>query len=179
MTDKNALRTQALTARAAGGDNNAATANLKQALAPFAGQILAGYWPMRGEIDPRPAMQAHDGPVCLPVVALRDHPLIFREWREGELDPGPLGTSHPKESAMLMTPRVLIVPLAGFDRAGHRIGYGGGYYDRTLHMLRGMGPVAAIGFAYSVQELPQIPAGPYDQALDLVVTDAGILKIGN
>ncbi|MCQ0971242.1 5-formyltetrahydrofolate cyclo-ligase [Paracoccus sp. TK19116] len=176
--DKAALRAQALAARGQGGDQEAIDRRLIEVLTPFAGQILAGYWPIRDEADPRPAMRAHDGPVCLPVVPGRDVPLIFRAWDGGELERGSLGTAHPPESCEEMTPRVLIVPMAGFDRAGQRIGYGGGYYDRTLSLLRGMGPVAAIGCAFAVQELPHIPAGPYDQPLDMIVTDRGVIRVG-
>lgn len=173
--DKAALRARALAARAAGGDGNALTRHLAAALAPHRGKVLAGYWPMRGEPDPRPAMAAHDGPVCLPVVPGKAVPLVFRRWRGEALVPGPFGTSHPGDSQPVMVPRVLIVPLAGFDGQGNRIGYGGGYYDRTLQLLRETGPVHAIGLAFAVQQLPQIPAEPFDQPLDLIVTDHGTI----
>ncbi|WCR09486.1 5-formyltetrahydrofolate cyclo-ligase [Paracoccus stylophorae] len=173
---KAALRAEALAARLRhGGDPAGITGHLTQALAPHRGRVLSGYRPMRGEADPLPAMQAHDGPLCLPVVTGRAVPLIFRAWRGGPLDPGPFGTWHPPESAPVLTPEVLIVPLAAFDRAGNRIGYGGGYYDRTLQILRAAGPVVAIGLAFASQELPQVPTEEFDQPLDLIVTDAGIV----
>ncbi|TGN54969.1 5-formyltetrahydrofolate cyclo-ligase, partial [Paracoccus liaowanqingii] len=134
---------------------------------------LAGFWPMRGEGDPRPGMAGHDGPVVLPVVTGPARPLVFRLWQGGALLPGPFGTSHPPESAPVLQPAVLIVPLAGFDAAGNRLGYGGGFYDRTLELLRKSGPVTALGLAFAVQELPRIPAEPFDQPLDLIVTDRG------
>ncbi|MDO5613072.1 MAG: 5-formyltetrahydrofolate cyclo-ligase [Paracoccus sp. (in: a-proteobacteria)] len=173
MTDKAALRAAALAARAEqGGDAAVAVARLRAALAPHAGQVLAGYWPMRAEADPLPAMAAHDGPLCLPVVPGRDVPLIFRAWAPGAaLDAGPFGTRHPPESAPVLVPQVLIVPLAAFDRAGQRIGYGGGFYDRTLAQLRAAGPVTAIGFAFACQQVAAVPVGPFDQPLDLIVTD--------
>jgi 5-formyltetrahydrofolate cyclo-ligase len=171
--EKAALRARALAARAQGGDQEALTRHLKAALAPYRTEVLSGYWPMRGEPDPRPAMLAHAGPVCLPVVPGKAVPLVFRQWQGEALVPGPFGTSHPADSHPLLSPTVLIVPLAGFDRRGNRIGYGGGYYDRTLQMLRETGPVTAIGLAFAVQELPDIPADPYDQPLDLIVTDGG------
>lgn len=174
--DKTALRARALAARARGGDQGALTRNLTDALAPHGGKVLSGYWPMRGEADPRPAMSAHDGPLCLPVVPGKAMPLLFRLWQGDALVPGPFGTLHPADSQPLVTPQVLIVPLAGFDRRGNRIGYGGGYYDRTLQMLRETGPATAIGLAFAVQELPDIPAEPFDQPLDLIVTDAGIIR---
>ena len=169
------LRRMALAARASGGDAEALTRHLAEALAPHAGQVLAGYWPMRDEADPRPAMAAHRGPLCLPVVAGRAMPLLFRLWRGEALQPGPWGTSHPADSAPEMRPDILIVPLAGFDRAGNRLGYGGGFYDRTLEMLRSSAPVRAIGLAFGCQEVPNIPAEVFDQPLDLIVTDRGAL----
>lgn len=175
--DKSALRKQALAARGQGGDQAGIDRKLANALAPFAGRVLSGYIAMRGEADPRAAMAAHQGPVCLPVVPGKAVPLIFRAWDGGALVPGPFGTSHPPEDAPLLVPQVLIVPLAGFDRAGNRIGYGGGYYDRSLERLRANGPVTAIGLAFATQELPAIPAEPFDQPLDLVVTDREIIKI--
>lgn len=174
MTDKAALRARALAARAAGGDGSLIDRHLIAALAPFAGAVLAGYWPMRGEADPRAAMSAHAGPVVLPVVPGPARPLEFRLY-QGELQAGPFGTSHPPDSAAVLRPDVLIVPLAGFDRAGNRLGYGGGYYDRTLEFLRNSGAVTAIGLAFACQEVPAIPVEPFDQPLDLIVTDRGPL----
>lgn len=174
--DKSALRARALAARAAGGDQDALTRHLTAALAPHRGAVLSGYWPMRGEADPRPAMAAHDGPVCLPVVPGRAMPLIFRQWDGGPLVDGPFGTAHPADSQPVLRPDVLIVPLAGFDLGGNRIGYGGGYYDRTLQLLRESGRATAIGLAFAVQELPDIPAEPFDQPLDLIVTDRRIIQ---
>lgn len=171
---KQELRRQVLAARAAGGDGAAMTRHLIAALAPHRGKVLAGYWPMRGEADPRPAMAAHEGPVCLPVVLAPATPLVFRQW-DGRLEPGPHGTSHPPPDMPELRPDVLIVPLAGFDRRGHRLGYGGGFYDRTLQELRARGPVLALGFAFDVQEIRAIPAQETDQPLDMIVTDRGTI----
>lgn len=179
---KATLRAQALQARAQMQAGARAAAQqaldryLTQVLAPFAGQVLAGFWPMRDEPDPRPAMRAHQGPVCLPVVPGRAVPLIFRQWDGGPLEPGPFGTSHPPASAELLVPQVLIVPLAGFDRLGNRIGYGGGYYDRSLQQLRRAGPVMTVGLAFSVQELQVIPAESFDQPLNRIVTEREIIR---
>lgn len=175
---KSVLRARALAARAEGGDPDALTRHLIAALAPHRGVVLSGYWPMRGEADPRPAMAAHDGPVCLPVVTGKAVPLMFREWDGGPLVPGPFGTFHPADSLPVLVPTVLIVPLAGFDWRGNRLGYGGGYYDRTLQLLRETGRATAIGLAFAVQELSDIPADPYDQPLDLIVTDRGAIRPG-
>jgi len=175
MTSKAELRAQALAARAQGGDQYALTRHLNAALAPYAGQVLAGYWPIRDEADPRPAMAAHQGQVVLPVVIARAQPLVFRLWQGQELVPGPFGTAHPAESQPRRSPTVLIVPVAGFDRWGNRLGYGGGFYDRTLEMLRKKTKISAIGLAFSSQELPEIPTEATDQPLDLIVTDHGVL----
>lgn len=169
--EKSALRAQALAARnASEGDQAGITRQLTKILQPYAGAVLAGYWPMRGEADPIPAIQAHHGPVCLPVVTGKAVPLVFRQWQGEVLEPGPFGTSHPAESSPSLRPNILIVPLAAFDRAGNRIGYGGGYYDRTLELLRKDGETLAIGLAFASQEVPSIPAEPFDQPLNMIVT---------
>jgi 5-formyltetrahydrofolate cyclo-ligase len=169
------LRATALAARRAGGDQAALDRQLAAALAPFAGAVLAGYWPMRGEADPRAGMAAHAGPLCLPVVTGKNQPLLFRRWQGEALEAGSWGTSHPPDSAPVVTPSVLIVPLAGYDGQGNRLGYGGGFYDRTLQFLRLSCPVQAIGLAFACQELPAIPAEPFDQPLDMIVTEHGTL----
>lgn len=181
MSDKAALRAAALAARAAvdepGLRGATACAHLRAWLAAHAPRAaLAGYFPIRGEIDPRPLLAAHGGPTGLPVVAGFGQPLAFRAWRLGQpVVPGPFGTFHPPETAESMQPEVVIVPLAGFDRRGARIGYGGGFYDRTLETLRARGPVLAAGLAFAAQELDRVPAEPFDQPLDLVATESGIL----
>ncbi|RCW88801.1 5-formyltetrahydrofolate cyclo-ligase [Paracoccus lutimaris] len=171
---KSDLRKAALKARGQGGDDATLTRNLVAVLAPHAGKVLAGYWPMRDEADPRPAMAAHDGPVCLPVVIGPARPLVFRRY-DGRLEPGGFGTSHPPADSPELRPDVLIVPLAGFDRTGNRLGYGGGFYDRTLAALRATGQVTAVGFSYSVQEIRAIPAEVTDEILDLIVTDRDVI----
>lgn len=176
--DKQALRKQALAARAQGGDADALTRHLITALQPHAGAVVAGYWPIRTEADPRAALARHDGPLCLPVVLGPALPLVFRAWDGGEahLEQGEFGTRHPADSQPELRPAVVIVPLAGFDRRGARLGYGGGFYDRTLEILRSSGRVTAIACAFGVQELPLIPTEPTDQPLDLIVTDLGIFR---
>ncbi|MDM7459020.1 MAG: 5-formyltetrahydrofolate cyclo-ligase [Paracoccus sp. (in: a-proteobacteria)] len=170
---KDQLRAVALAARRAGGDAAALTSHLRSALAPHSGKVLAGYWPMRDEADPRPAMLFHRGTLCLPVVQAKAMPLLFRVWTGEELEPGPWGTMQPSDMAPAIRPEVLIVPLAGFDSAGNRIGYGGGYYDRSLQMLRQGGPIWAVGLAFACQRLEHIPAEPFDEPLDLIVTEKG------
>lgn len=144
-------------------------------LAPYAGRILAGYMPIRTEIDPVPvmaAMAAH-APVCVPFIDGPGQPLRFRTWRPGCLmTTGPFGTMVPDEGAFV-DPEVLITPLLAFDTQGVRLGYGGGYYDRTLARLRDLHEVHAVGFAFQAQRADILPAISTDQRLDAVVTEAG------
>lgn len=144
-------------------------------LAPHRGKVLAGYMAMRTEIDPAAAMIAHQGPVCVPVIQGPGQPLRFREWTPGcAMTPGEFGAAIPAEGAWL-EPEILIVPLVAFDRRGFRLGYGGGFYDRTLEGLRARRPTLAVGFAFAAQEMPQVPIEPTDQPLDAIVTEIGIL----
>ena len=175
--EKAALRRRMEALRAGlGVDPEAPARRLAGLLALEAGRVLSGYWPMRGEADPRPAMAAHAGPVCLPVVAGRGLPLRFRAWAPGApLVAGGYGAMVPEPEAAEVVPEVLIVPLLAFDRQGFRLGYGGGFYDRTLAALRAAGPCRAIGLAFAGQEVAAVPRGATDLALDLVVTEAGVV----
>ncbi len=143
---------------------------------PPPGAVVAGYWPMGDEVDVRPLLAAlaqRGHALALPATPPRGQPLSFRRWRPGDaLRPGPLGTSFPAEGDE-MRPDWLLVPLLAFDRAGRRLGYGGGYYDRTLAALPG---AAAIGCAHSVQEVPEVPAGPEDVRLARVATENGVIE---
>lgn len=147
-------------------------------LGPHAGRPLAGYMAMRTEIDPLPAMAAHQGPVCVPVIMGQGQPLKFREWSPGcAMVEGEFGAWIPAEGAWI-EPEVLIVPLVGFDRRGFRLGYGGGFYDRTLELLRARRPTLAVGFAFAAQELPEVPIEPTDQRLDAILTETGLVPLG-
>ena len=169
-------------ARRAGLANAEAPARLAAALlaghAPPKGAIIAGYWPMGEEMDPRPLMLAlasRGHALALPITPQRGQPLAFRAWAPGAaLRAGPMGTSEPVTGAELR-PDILLVPLLAFDRAGRRLGYGGGYYDRTLAALPG---AKAIGIAYAGQEMPEVPAGPQDFRLPLIATEAGVILCG-
>lgn len=152
-------------------------AALAAVLAAHAGRVLAGYMPMRTEIDPLAAMTAHAGPVGVPVIIGAGQALRFRAWTPGAaMVAGDFGALIPLTGDWLV-PRVLIVPLLAFDRQGFRLGYGGGFYDRTLQALRSTGPVTAIGFAFAAQEVDRVPTEPTDQKLDLIVTEAGPLAL--
>lgn len=179
-THKAALRAQMLARRKTAfgvGDAAPAVQRLLRLLAPERGRPVAGYMPMRSEIDPLPAMAALglEAPVGVPVIPGKGVPLVFHRWSpEAEMIDGPFGARVPR-AATEMVPEVLIVPLVGFDRRGNRLGYGGGYYDRTLERLRARGPVLAVGYAWAAQELDALPVEATDQRLDAVVTEAETL----
>lgn len=147
-----------------------------------AGEPVSGYWPMRGELDPRPLMTRLAGrghPLLLPAVAGDGQPLTFREWREGEaLTAGPFGTREPPADAPDAAPGIVIVPLLAFDDAGYRLGYGKGFFDITLAELRRrrLG-VLAVGFAYEAQRAQRLPRDDWDQPLDWIVTERKARKI--
>ncbi len=154
----------------------AAAAALTAHLAGTEGRVISGYLPIRTEADPRPAMErlAAANTLCVPVIAGRGRPLMFREWRPGcRLVEGPFGVMVPEAGAWC-TPDLLIVPMLAFDARLYRLGYGGGFYDRTLEALRASGPVQALGFAYAAQEAEALPLEPTDQPLDALVTERGL-----
>ncbi len=141
--------------------------------------VLAGYWPMRSEIDPRPLMRrfARAGwRLALPVTPARGGrcALEFRLWGDGELlAEHAFGMREPGDAALAVRPDVVVVPLLAFDATGHRLGYGAGHYDRTLEELRTDGPAWAMGAAFADQAVEALPSAPHDQRLDAVVTERG------
>jgi len=143
---------------------------------------VGGYWPVGSEMDSRPLLKALDeaGWQCaLPVVEKAGTPLCFRAWRPGDdLEPGAHAIPAPLATAARVTPALLLVPLLAFDRSGHRVGYGGGYYDRSIAALRGAGALLAVGLAYAGQELAAVPVAGNDAALDWVVTEREAIEIG-
>jgi 5-formyltetrahydrofolate cyclo-ligase len=174
------LRTEALARRdALPADMRAGAAEAIAARAfPLAvkpGTIVAGFMPMRSEINPLPLLRklADAGAqLALPAIAGRGQPLIMRAYRFGdELARGQWGIREPQPDAGQVDPDILIVPLAAFDRAGHRIGYGAGYYDLTIKTLRAKKNITAVGIAFAAQEIPQIPATIRDERLDFVLTE--------
>ncbi len=151
---------------------------LADLLASHSGKALAGYMPMRTEMDPLPAMARHQGAVGVPVILAAATPLRFREWGAGVvMVPGEFGALIPAEGAWV-EPQVVIVPLLAFDARGYRLGYGGGFYDRTLQGLRRRGPVLAVGFAFAAQEVDEVPIDGFDQRLDAVVTEREVRWFG-
>jgi 5-formyltetrahydrofolate cyclo-ligase len=137
--------------------------------------IVSGFSPMKSEINPVPLMRklADAGArLALPAIAGRGKPLIMRAWNFGEpLASGQWGIREPTSEAPEVAPDIVIVPLAAFDRSGHRIGYGAGYYDMTINALRARKPITAIGVAFAAQEIPRVPATEHDERLDLVLTE--------
>jgi 5-formyltetrahydrofolate cyclo-ligase len=182
-TAKAAARKAALarrkSAHAAAGPEVAAhlSAVLAKVLAGYRGVPLAGYMPIRTEIDPLPAMTdaAAHGPVGVPVIRGAGMALRFSRWQPGcDLRDGPFGARIPVRDDFF-DPEILVVPLVAFDLRGNRLGYGGGFYDRTLQGLRAIRPTLAIGFAWDAQETTALPLEPTDQPLDLLVTESRIL----
>ncbi|MGA2815596.1 MAG: 5-formyltetrahydrofolate cyclo-ligase [Xanthobacteraceae bacterium] len=149
------------------------------AIAP--GTIVSGFMPMNTEINPLPLMRKLAGQgarLALPVMAGRGKPLIMRAWASGEpLSAGVWGIREPEPEAAEVNPDILLVPLVAFDRAGHRIGYGGGYYDRTIAQLRARKAVIAVGLAFATQEVPAVPTTPRDERLDLVLTEREVIDL--
>jgi 5-formyltetrahydrofolate cyclo-ligase len=141
---------------------------------------VSGFTSFRTEIDVIPllARLSNDGwSTALPVVMADGAPLIFRRWIPGEPTvPGRFGIPVPHEAAGEMLPDVLLVPMLAFDRFGFRLGYGGGFYDRTVERLRRLKPVVAIGIAYAAQEVAAVPRGRYDQPLDWIMTELGVFQ---
>jgi 5-formyltetrahydrofolate cyclo-ligase len=144
--------------------------------------VVSGFIPYKSEITTVPLMNAlrrKGWKTCLPVVIAPEQPLIFRAWEPGDkLVPGVWDIPIPQESAEEVLPDVLLVPMLAFDRAGYRLGYGGGFYDRTLEKLRALKKVTAIGVAYQAQLVDQVPVGPHDAPLDYILTEHETLTCG-
>lgn len=147
-----------------------------------AGSVGAGYWAMANELDVTPLMErlhGEFGVTCaLPVVVGNERPLVFRRWTPGmALEAGGFGTHHPPADAPEVRPDVLFVPMLAFDTQGYRLGWGGGFYDRTLETLRADGrPVIAVGCAYAGQQMDNVAHDAHDQPLDWIATDRGVIR---
>ena len=144
--------------------------------------IISAYWPMNSEVDCRDichGMLRRGHTVSLPVVEKKDAPLIFRAWHPQNLmKVTALNIKVPMEDAPLVEPDCLFVPMLGFDRKLFRLGYGGGFYDRTLSALRARKNIKAIGIAFSIQELENIPTELFDAQLDMIITEKEEIKLG-
>jgi 5-formyltetrahydrofolate cyclo-ligase len=185
---KTALRRDALARRDALPAPERAAAAAAVAARPFPvpivpGAIVSGYSPLKSEFNPVPLMRKLSdagAQLALPVVAGRGKPLVMRAWTFGApLAAGVWGIREPKADAPEVAPDILLVPLLAFDRAGHRIGYGAGYYDMTIKALRAQKPVVAVGLAFVAQEVGTVPATPRDARLDLVLTEREVIDFRN
>lgn len=138
---------------------------------------IAGYHPKGDEVDVLPSLSvlaAAGHATALPVVTGRAWPLVFRLWRPGHpLVPGAFRIMEPMGDAPLVQPDIVLVPLLAFDKQGYRLGYGGGFYDRTLEVLRAEAPTLAVGIGYAGQGVDKLPIDAYDQKLDWIVTEQG------
>ncbi|MDE3016800.1 MAG: 5-formyltetrahydrofolate cyclo-ligase [Pseudomonadota bacterium] len=183
-TDKNSLRAEMLAARGRIDVETSKTAAVALArhmveAVPVEG-IVAGYVSARGEIGMHESLaelSERGHALCLPVVRGKNEPLVFRRWRiDHPLEMGQFGIRVPPETEPELIPEIVIVPLVAFDAAGHRLGYGAGYYDRTIAGLRRRQKnITIIGAAYASQRVGSIPAEAHDEGMDMVVTERGII----
>jgi len=181
IDDKRTLRSAMLAWRQGLGEDERRTASdgllasLRRERPIEAPAIVSGFWPVKDEIDVRPLMIELHNQGCqlaLPVVQGRGQPLLFRAWRPGDpLEAGVFGTLQPSARGETIEPVALLVPLRACDSEGWRLGYGGGFYDRTLALLRARKHVTAVGVGFDEQFVPEVPHGPDDQRLDWLLTD--------
>ena len=148
------------------------------ALAP--GTVVSGFASLPEELRAWPLLRRlhREGyPLCLPVMQGKDEPLVFRAWAPGDaMDSAVWGIAEPKADKPELEPDVLLVPLLAFDAAGWRLGYGGGFYDRTLRRLRARRAIVAVGLAYDEQRIDAVPHLDYDERLDWVLTPSGPIR---
>lgn len=149
-------------------------------LEEFKPRCIAGYWPIKTELDVFPLLSACAGvadlSLCLPITGAPETALRFHRWHpKDKLDIGPYNTRQPFASAPVILPDLILLPLLAFDENFNRLGYGGGFYDRTLASFASTGhKVSAIGIAYDQQQIDKVPTGPFDRALDGVLTPSGL-----
>ena len=152
---------------------------LKQLALPDSA-IVASYSAYNNEMNPAPlaeALRARGHTIALPTITGKDEALLFRRYDVGDrLEATAHGILEPLPTAPTVIPDVLLVPLLGFDRRRHRLGYGGGFYDRTLAALRRQKPILAIGLGFACQELPEVPTGPHEAPLDKIATEIEIFE---
>lgn len=157
-----------------------AARNFFAAIAPDPAAIVALYYPIHHELDTEPLaaeLTTRQMQIALPVVERKNAPLIFRAYAPGDrLIAGAYGAMTPAGDAPLVRPDIVVAPLVAFTRDGGRLGYGGGYYDRTLAALREDGAVLAVGYAFAAQEVDALPLEPLDQRLDWIVTEREAIR---
>ena len=183
-TEKSRLRAEAIARRDALPADQRQAAAEAIAARPFplpirTGTIVSGFMPLKSEINPLPLMRKlteQGARLALPVIAGRGQPLVMREWAWGDpFTAGVWGIREPQPQARAVDPDIVLAPLLAFDRKGHRLGYGGGYYDLTIAQLRGRKTIAAVGLAFAIQEVSTVPVTPRDAALDLVLTEREVI----
>jgi 5-formyltetrahydrofolate cyclo-ligase len=187
-TKKLARAEAAAIRKQASADNPDAGEKLRDQIVEHAIQLglslpyhVSAFLPIGSEIDTLPTMRslADLGHItALPVVIGKDQPLIFRKWFVGEkLVPGAFGTSEPLASEPEIIPEILLVPMLAFDAQGYRLGYGGGYYDRTIEKFEKLGPITTVGIAFSAQHVDTVPRGPHDRSLQWVATERDLIRV--
>lgn len=182
---KNRARKAALSRRKAAHAANPDAAsvlvsNFPDEIWPGVGEVVAGYWATHSEIDAIRLIETfhcEQARIVLPRVVGPDQPLDFHAWHpEDELNIGAHGIAAPKANATRLSPKLVLVPLLAFDERGYRLGYGGGYYDRTLEALRAAGPITAVGLAFEAQRVKKLPVQHHDQRLDWIITEKGAYR---
>jgi 5-formyltetrahydrofolate cyclo-ligase len=184
--EKRAERTRALARRAAAHANHGKRAGVRLAehglgfVEPAPGAIVSGFSAIRDEIDAGPLLDRLAGEgfrLALPVMQGKGKPLLFRAWApDDEMGSATWGIAEPLPSRAMLEPDVVLVPLLAFDARGYRLGYGGGFYDRTLAALRARKPIVAVGVAYDELKVDAVPHLDYDQRIDWVLTPSGPLR---
>lgn len=180
---KDATKARRLAHETAKDDAPLLLASQRFPIMPKAGDsVVSAFFPYQSEIDTRLLLGKLAGEgwtTCLPIVIGQGEPLVFRRWMPGEPTvPGIWNIPRPTDEAEIVEPDVLMVPMLAFDRKGFRLGYGGGFYDRTLEALRKKKEIVAIGLAYSAQEVERVPHAAHDQPLDFVMTEKGVFACG-
>lgn len=176
ISAKSRARLQAKARRADLSRGSAAVKLIRHFPAPdFRGELIGGYWPLPDEMDCRPLLWALADMgfnLALPCTPRKGHPLVFRAWHPDDLlKAGPYGTKEPRPDKLESFPQVLLVPLLAYTEMGERLGYGGGFYDRTIAGLRKRGEVFTCGVAYTAQKVAHLPTEPHDERLDAVLTE--------
>jgi 5-formyltetrahydrofolate cyclo-ligase len=184
--EKRAERTRALARRAAAFAQHGAAAGARLAahgltfLKPAPAAIVSGFSAIRDEIDPAQllaGLHREGNRLCLPVMQGKGLPLVFRAWSPGDaMGRVQWGIAEPLPDKPVLEPDIVLVPLLAFDARGYRLGYGGGFYDRTLAHLRAIKPVVAVGVAYDELKVDAVPHLHYDQPLDWVLTPSGPIR---
>lgn len=155
--------------------------NFIQALNIMPQTTFGAYYPIGAEVNCRPLMDtlhAMGHTISLPVITGATDPLIYRMYKSGDqLEKGGFGTPQPCDYMPVVVPDILIIPMMGYSDKGYRLGYGSGFFDRTIELIRKQKPMKAIGLAYSGQRIDDMPVEAHDQKLDLIITEKGTVKI--